>query len=171
MVTTRSVEELRKVSEHLYYELWMLLSVTRALSYGMFGPGSITNALVESFTIHFRVLYDFFWQQTKSHKDDVLLCDFIPTASEFPSPPSFLKTLYTRVNKQAAHLTFTRLDYPDDEKGWPFLSVWQAMHSVVTVFYSKVDKHLLCPKWHEEREAIGIDAPNTAEGRPTSRCS
>jgi hypothetical protein len=71
----RQSADLREASEHLFYELWMLESVERLLTLGAFGPGPVSNALLESFSVHARALSQFFFPVTPK-SDDVLAEDF-----------------------------------------------------------------------------------------------
>ena len=59
----KTEEQLREVSDHLHYEIWMFSTITQTLALGAFGPGPVNNACLESFAIHARVLLAFFYAQ------------------------------------------------------------------------------------------------------------
>lgn len=59
--TKRNDDELRAASDHLYYEIQMLRSTMALLATGAFGESILSNALIESFTIHARALIHFLY--------------------------------------------------------------------------------------------------------------
>ena len=74
----RTPNELGRVSEHLHYEVQMLLvsEIT--------GQGTLHNALVESFAIHVRNMLDFLWPDKPKRKSDwVIAADFFPSPSDW----------------------------------------------------------------------------------------
>ena len=71
----RAQDELRSASDHLHYELWMFSSLAHGLASGISGQSVINNALIESFTIHARILLDFLYAE-RAKEDDVIAEDF-----------------------------------------------------------------------------------------------
>src|SRR5688572_21299671 len=112
----RKPAELREASEHLFYELWMLDSLARLLGLGAFGHGPVSNALLESFSIHARALLQFFFPMSPK-SDDVLAEDYFGGTAAWEAvrgaEPAALNQVNRRVGKEVAHLTYARLGLSD----------------------------------------------------------
>jgi hypothetical protein len=125
----RSDEELVAVSEHLLYEIQMLFGTARTMATSIIGDGkdfqtwSIRNAMVESFTVHTRILLDFLYP-SKMGRDDVIADDFFDNPSTWvgqrPAESALLTEIHRRVGKEIAHLTYARLDVTPETKPWQF---------------------------------------------------
>jgi hypothetical protein len=182
MAKIHTEDNLRKASDHLFYEIWMINRIALILeSQSNSMPGTTStaythttettvllrstgtfrvdveeddtrlirnNALIEAFGMHTRSLLDFFY--TNAEHDDVI-------ASHFFSPPSIwenarpfkskeeLKEIKDRINKEIAHLTYTRNDVKS--KLWPFKEIQTDLNKIVEVFLSRVSKNLLGSRW------------------------
>jgi len=146
----RSDVELQDVSRHLYYELWMFLTLAKALGTGVFGEGALNNAVLESFTVHGRNLLDFLFA-VRPREDDVIAQDFLDGPENWDSArgemPEALKDLNRRVGKEVAHLTYARLGVTPDKKPWSFLAIAGAMETVMKKFVALVPGTRLSPEW------------------------
>jgi hypothetical protein len=151
----REQTELKAASEHLHYEVWMFLTLARALATGVFGNGPINNAALESFTVHARVLLDFMFAE-RPREDDVIAEDFFSTPEEWPrlrgGLPDSLANLRTRVGKEITHLSYVRLTVTPDTKPWPFVTIADAIEGLVHRFIQSAPLEHLAPVWHAERE-------------------
>ena len=112
---TPSPAQLKGALEHVYYEITQLTET-------LIGTNNVAvnNALVESRLIHVRALLDFFQRSARSvmkgkELDDVLSLDygFAPQTVDIPSP------YQERLNKDLAHLTYSRSERLPAEKIWP----------------------------------------------------
>jgi hypothetical protein len=112
---TPSPAQLKGALEHVYYEIAQLTET-------LIGTNSVAvnNTLVESRLIHIRALLDFFQRSARSimkgkELDDVLSLDygFAPQTVGIPSP------YQERLNKDLAHLTYSRSQRLPTEKPWP----------------------------------------------------
>jgi hypothetical protein len=112
---TPSPAQLKGALEHVYYEIAQLTET-------LIGTNNVpvNNALVESRLIHVRALLDFFQRSARSvmkgkELDDVLSLDygFAPQTVGIPSP------YQERLNKDLAHLTYSRSERLTTEKPWP----------------------------------------------------
>jgi hypothetical protein len=151
----RAPADLRDASEHLFYELWMLDSVARILALGALGQGTVSNALLESFSIHARALLQFFFPLSPK-SDDVLAEDYFSGTVAWETvrgpQPEALNQVNRRVGKEVAHLTYTRLGLSEEAKQWRILEVSQALSDVAMRFRTNVKPELLSPKrWVSER--------------------
>jgi hypothetical protein len=128
----------------------MFDATARALASGLFGPGPATNAFLESFTIHARVLLQFFY--SKSPKpDDVVAEDFFLDASTWLAMrgemPSTLAAVNNRVGKEIAHLTYARQEVIPEAKGWEVPAIWSSLSGLVRLFVQHAPKEHLGPSW------------------------
>lgn len=114
---------LQKSAEHVVYEINMFKASSEYLA--RLGERDVVmhNALFESFAIHTRTLFDFFYtEERKKYKDDVLALDFLENRKVYKStrtPKKELSYIVKRANKQIAHITYHRNKYNKKSKKWP----------------------------------------------------
>lgn len=148
----RSDRELREASGHLFYELSMFELLAKVLATDLVGKGVLRNALLESFTIHARVLLDFLFDEKPRH-DDVVAADFFvdrdAPAHWRPEMPAALSEVDRRVGKEVAHLTYARLELTDESKRWHFRQIAAELHHLLTQFARSVDPSLLAEEWSQ----------------------
>lgn len=112
---------LKEASNHLFYELQMLEGCYSGIKFGIAGQSILNNALIESFVMHARVLFHFYYPD-KPWTDDIIAEDFFQKPAEWISvrPPEseISKKARNRVGKEAAHLTYARLWLTSEEKDW-----------------------------------------------------
>ena len=146
----RSDEELQKASDHLFYEYGMLNELANAMASGQANKDWCTNALLESFIIHFRCVMDFLYNDDP-RPDDVVAQDFFSSADTWeksrPQLTDLLKTAKKRTGKELAHLTYKRQAVTPDRKPWPFLAIVNDINSVMDVFLKKVSQTKLGSQW------------------------
>jgi hypothetical protein len=145
----RTDEELRKASEHLHYEFWMLMSLANALASGIASEGWLTNTLLESFIIHLRALLDFFYGE-RPKPDDVIAADYFSQGQwDSIKPPlsDALKKARSRAHKEVAHLTYERLNVTLETKPWAFLSLASEVQGTMNLFLKNVSKDRLADRW------------------------
>jgi hypothetical protein len=150
---TPSGQDIRLLSEHLHYEVWMTFELARLLTLRQMSAGSqaIQNAELEAFTIHVRQLYDFLWgdRSTKPSSTDAFAADYF-SAGEWarlrPAPPAILdKALRKKVGWGVAHLTYGRANSTFADKEWVPIKLAQAFAPAVICFADNVDPALLDP--------------------------
>jgi hypothetical protein len=143
-------EKLRKASGHVYYEAWMLVKSAELILPVPPPPTVQNNALLESFAVHFRNLWDFICVNRKT-SDDVVVGDYLIDADKVDelrsSVPSFLTEYHTHVHKMIAHLSYKRVRYTTEEYRWPFVDIANEMRRVMDHFQKVVSKSLLGPEW------------------------
>ena len=141
---------LHHTSEHLLYEFSMFNSLAQAMMSGVFGQGALYNAVLESFTLHARVLLDFLYAE-KPKVDDVIAEDYFDTPADWltarPKKTEQLGVIHKRVGKEVAHLTYARLDVTAEEKQWQFAQIANEMNAVFDTFLTNVTKEKLGPSW------------------------
>ena len=146
----RSDCELQEASKHLHYEVDMLLGTARLLAAGVRGD-VLSNAVVESFIIHTRVLLDFLYDE-RPRSDDVVASDYFTDRQDWiskrPAMSSTLTKVDRRVGKEVAHLTYVRNEVTDEMKKWPFVEIANEVQRVVAVFVNAVPKSRVASQWH-----------------------
>ncbi|HEY4213762.1 MAG TPA: hypothetical protein VGM84_19950 [Steroidobacteraceae bacterium] len=129
---------------HLAYEIGMLHGTADLLSLGQHA-GTAQNALLESFTVHARSLFDFL-QAASPRDDDVIAEDFFQAPETWDQIrlqepiAAALKTARGRVNKEIAHLTYERLTVTPEQKGWAHQELRLAMDLVLARFVKSMDR-------------------------------
>lgn len=146
----RDKEELKRTSSHLYYEFSMFISLTQEMFKG-YSPGTVNNALLQSFALHVRNLIDFLYND-KHQPDDVYAGDYFDTPEKWQQlrlaiTPGLTKAK-KRANKEVAHLTYSRLKVTQEEKIWAFVELSGEMIKAFDPFVTNVDRSLLDPEWN-----------------------
>jgi len=101
---------------HVAYEIGQILAL---ISTWPREQGLQMNAWLEAFLIHVRLLMDFFEHSNRSSKkgrenDDILAIDY-----DFPSQPIQINSMFReRLNKDLAHLSYSRQERIGDSKKW-----------------------------------------------------
>src|SRR4051794_16518894 len=133
------VDRLRRFAEeHLLYEAGMLYEVTGKLMNRHHGDDPVVqNALLESFGIHNRNLIDFLWLGRPMKDTDAVACDWIERW-EAPEMSERLANVKDRVGKEMVHLSYNRLDVPEDEKGWTVLGIGPEVIGAFAKFATEV---------------------------------
>lgn len=105
-------ELLSALKEHVKYEHDMLKFTAKMLRGSSNLTAELKNALLESFLLHFRILFDFYrnWGQLD---DDMWASDFCNWC-----PVAYDKELSERLNKCLAHLTYARQPCAVREPPW-----------------------------------------------------
>jgi len=130
---------LKNLSEHLYYEFWML----GVALWFFLHPRSQqeTNIAIESFGIHARVLVDFLFGQSGS-QTDVLAIDFLDDEQSWSKLINSKKTLCDyiklRTGKEITHLTTNRLNITVEQKEWDCEDVYQQIKELFVEFLKYV---------------------------------
>jgi hypothetical protein len=149
-----SVERLRCFAEeHLLYEAGMLYEITGKLMNRHHRDDQVVeNALLESFGIHNRSLIDFLWQEQPMRKTDAIARDWIEDWRA-PEMSGLLKGVKDRVGKEMLHLSYNRLDVPDDEKGWTVLGIGPEVIGAFLKFVTEAPRSLVPENWTDRAYA------------------
>ena len=115
-------------SKHLLYEIEMFYYAGKWLCDPTNGDDALLkNAVLESFLIHTRLLYNFFYGNR--FKDDVIAEDLL---SDGPTEkPPLLEHIQEPINKRVAHLAESRTDVNADDDTWPISKIIESMDSVL----------------------------------------
>jgi hypothetical protein len=123
---------------HISYEIKMLRELSAALQGKGAGPRTMNNALLESFLIHYRNLFDFFYPENKRRLAfDVAATDYVPGRHRWRNsrPKADIKSTVEnreRVNCLLAHLTLRRLKYKN--RSWPDKKMASAIEEMIEAF-------------------------------------
>ena len=146
----RSIEQLRRVSEHLHYEVGMLLAVAHGLESGVLCESPGHNALVESFAIHLRNLVEFLWSD-KPKNDQVIAEDYFALPDDWRSVrgaiPEALRAARIRAAKEVTHLTYARLLVTEARKGWSFVALSREIMKTFRLYLRNVPTETLGESW------------------------
>lgn len=145
--STSSAEDLRSLSEHLFYEVQMTFGLA---TYLVSTRGTVTNlvtrnAEIEAFTIHVRQLIDFLWKDRPegSASTDAYAADYFAPgewAKIRPERPAILNNaLRRKVGWGVAHLTYDRARSTFDDKQWDPVALAGALAPAVICFADNVD--------------------------------
>jgi len=138
---------LKKATEHLLYEIETFYQTLALLTQ----PRNQieVNILLDSFTLHLRNLFYFFYPLQKSSKnlkikfkhDDMFVFDYIDKPGYFrrnKTKKKDLRFILRKVDKQVAHLTYTRNRYSLKTKSWPFIDIGKKMTKTLISFYDSL---------------------------------
>ena len=143
----RPDSELRRASGHLYYEIEMFAGCAQVLAKGAYKDRTVTNALLESFTIHARAILDFLYARESARKENVIAEDFFDEPSLWhsvrPRKTRLLSSIHKRVGKEIAHLTYTRQKVTPEAKKWYYLRIHDDVFEVLKLFLEKVPQSRL----------------------------
>ncbi len=138
--------ELIKISKALKYEVQMLYETSRILSSfeelysDIEHYKTIRNALIESFTIHARLILDFLYGRRKK-PTDVIASDYFDHVKDWkevrPKKSDKLKNINRRVGQEIAHLSIERLNVKD--KAWSLNIAADLIH-VVRIFCDSISE-------------------------------
>ena len=137
-------KKLKKVAEHVKYEINMFRATTKQLYYfeQMGHKGRKTNQLLinvflETFGIHSYNLFRFFYSVKNRRTTDIIAEDFNIRRGFFKSnrtPKKKLKNIENKRNKQIAHLTYNRIYRNKRTKPWNFGLISKHMEQTIKAF-------------------------------------
>lgn len=150
--------ELIAISEHLLYEIQMLFGTVQTLStiehskQSDFESSVMYNALLESFTIHTRILLDFLYS-TNPYPDDAIAEDFFDDGNMWvqfrPAETSLLNSIHYKVGKRVAHLTYARLNVESKEESWKYLRIAEEISEILSKFLHLVPASRISKSFRE----------------------
>lgn len=159
------MERLRRFAEeHLLYEAGMLYEVTGKLMNRHHEDDLVVeNALLESLGIHSRNLIDFLWLDKPPKDTDAIASDYVDDWKA-QAMSKRLSGVKDRVGKEMVHLSYNRLDVPDDEKGWQVLGIGPEIIGAFGKFATEVPGDRVPEGWLEQAyAATGTVSPDQAE--------
>ena len=106
----------------------------------------VQNALLESFSVHSRNLIDFLWLDRPMKGTDAIARDWIEDW-QAPEMSERLANVKNRVGKEMVHLSYNRLDLPEDEKGWKVLGIGPEVLVAFGKFATDVPDDLIPEGW------------------------
>ena len=151
-----NANDLRLLSEHLYYEVQMTfeLAVITLATYQFIHPLT-RNAQVEALPMHVRQLVDFFWKERSSnprYERDAFAADYFEPgewANLQPERPELLGEVWEKAGWGVAHLTYGRANVTPEQKLWEPVTICRALAPVVLCFVDNVERSKLNPAWFD----------------------
>src|SRR5258708_39498139 len=89
---------IKKSTEHIVYEIWMFFETLSKLKNGTTDDFQ-RNVLLESFAIHSRNLFDFFYPKKNLRKDDMIVSHFIQKKMYFQKNKTPKNELLSKIKK------------------------------------------------------------------------
>jgi hypothetical protein len=140
MPETRRVAALK----HLRYEIRMFKATGHLLMSGQLPEGEHRNAVLESFTIHARILLQFFHPDGPG-SDEMIANDYFGDPVEWKRArgrlPDTVAAVRERVGIEIAHLTYNRIDITDEAKRWNLAEMYATIAALVDQFVAQIDPH------------------------------
>jgi len=122
-------------------------------------------ALLESFTVHARILLDFLFAENP-REDDVIAEDYFQSGKiwlkERGNKSNKLESIHKRVGKEVAHLTYTRQTITTDMKVWNFIEIASEINTVFNAFLTHVQKNHLSARRYVTEQKIEPTEPTVS---------
>jgi len=123
----------------LNYEIWMFRETCKQLN-SCQQTQFERNLLLESLSVHVRLLIEFFYND-KKYPNDLVAQDFLPITinwkNERPPLTDLLKEAKNKADKQLAHLSLWRVKIEKDgKKGWNWDGIKRDMEKIIEKFES-----------------------------------
>lgn len=130
---------MRALVPHLCYEIKMFLMTATSLHHETrlaidtedLEAWTAHNAMLESLTIHARILSDFFFAG-RGKDGDVIAGDYVADWQRLRGKkPKVLLLVNPRVGHEIAHLNLARLKHTPDTKAWPSWEIVETLFDVL----------------------------------------
>lgn len=166
MTRIRKPEELRKASDWLIYEYWMLKGLTQLLQDDdLTEIGLLRNAVLDSFLIHARALVDFFYRKPKH--TDAVAGDYLDDTGKayweehYSNAPDWFEDIRTRINKGVAHISYDR-----HKDVWDYELIEHEISDTFSEFVKHVSLDSLGTRWEKIKCNIKDDSESPTELPP-----
>lgn len=130
--------------EILNYEIRMFRETCNQLNFQE-GTSFEIDLLFESLAIHTRLLIEFFYNDKKKYKDDLIAQDFLPNTIDWKTqrPPKtrLLKNAQYKANKQLAHISLCRIEIAKNNKEWDWNGISRDMEIIIDKFEILKNQH------------------------------
>jgi hypothetical protein len=141
-------QQMQDASKVLFYEVTMLQDLSCRMESLIKENTIIGTALLETFSIHTRVLHDFFYSENPG-PDDVIADDFFDTSqnwSTIRNPKSELLSMATlRMGKDIGRLTYGRREVIPILRGWDYCTIANELQATFRKFIQAVPAKMLGP--------------------------
>lgn len=170
-----TTDELAKALEHVRYEFWMLQQTADkllALDWPTAPHASddekvLRNALVESFAVHSRILFEFLWHS--DDKRDMTADCYVSSRESAPDRLDRTIDLYAVTSRRIVHLSRDRIHKYASDEGWDVKTIRDEIAAGMMRFFATPSvQHLTQPPARSNRmpavpsltHAIGTDSPS-----------
>ena len=124
--------DLAAILSHVRYEIEQCFIIPQHDT----GDHHIRESVFLAILVHARLLLDFF-ETASRFRDDVLCSDFGFPTTRVPLPTDDR----TRLNKDIAHLAYSRLRHTAQTKPWPVDAIFGSLRPTVVAFIKHVLDH------------------------------
>jgi hypothetical protein len=129
MPFTPSQQQIADILPHLRYEIYQIFVVPDHDQ----SDWRIRESVFLAMLVHARLLLDFF-EHASRDRDDVLCADF----GFQPTPVPLSSSDRLRLNKDIAHLTYSRLRHTRATKTWPLEDIFRPIRQRAAAFVSHI---------------------------------
>ena len=135
--------EKENMIEHIKYEInmfslcYLTLNIFRE-------KGLFRNVFIESFLIHARNLYIFFYSDDYRDDDDIIARDYVIDFKKYikeRTDQNKFKDIKIKWNKLLTHLSCSRLKYIDENKDWYISILFQLIDTTKIAFLNSISKN------------------------------
>jgi hypothetical protein len=153
-------QQMQDASKVLFYEVTMLQDLSCRMESLIQENTIIGTALLETFSIHARVLYDFFYSENPG-AEEVIAEDFFDGSSDWNAirnPKSELLSMAAfRIGKDVAHLTYGRREVVPILRGWDYCTIANELQATFKIFIQAVPAKKLSPHCEEFKHHYSKD--------------
>jgi hypothetical protein len=151
----------RFAEEHVLYEAGMLHSLTVKLFNRHHKDDPVVeNGLLESFTVHVRLVRDFLYVDEPRRHTDAAAADYFDDDTWQKARPALSERLAgvnERVGKEIAHLSYRRLDLDEEAKGWLIVGLGPEIIGSLAAWAHRVPSSRVPQGWLERFDrAAGV---------------
>ena len=134
------------LNDHFVYEIEMLMFPSKI---GILPP-LLNNAMLESFLIHARCLFEFFYdEENPKYTADARATHFVNNWKELRPKTVNIEMIKKRTGRELAHLTYDRKSDNDTAKQWNVLQIYTQLISIINLFLKKIPEKFLGKKTNE----------------------
>ena len=149
-MATRTDNELKEASKHLFYEFDMMRRTAWLLAGGHDRVSK--NALLESFLVHVRCLVVFLGWRSSNHREDVKATHYVPKWRPQPPPPFI--GLFEQISGRIVHLSFDRMRVDPDLADWQVRDITEAVGNETERLVRLIPEALLDACWDGPRPSV-----------------
>jgi hypothetical protein len=155
-------DQKKEASELLFYEVTMLHDLSCNMERLLNQNTILGTAALEAFSVHAKVLHDFFYSQKASQNDVVVAQDFFESSGDWDqlrsTEPELLRLAAQRLGDHVARFTYDCGEVVPLLKGWDYCEIATEIQDAFVQFINAVPAKYLGPHCaefkHHEREDL-----------------
>jgi hypothetical protein len=145
-------DQKKDASELLFYEVTMLHELSCHMERLLNQNTILGTAALEAFSVHAKVLHDFFYSE-KAPRDRVVAQDFFDASSDWDHirsvEPDLLRLAARRIGDHVARFTYDCAEVVPLLKGWDYCEIATEIHDAFVKFVNAAPSKYLGPHCSE----------------------